>query len=98
MKVFYLPEVANFVEKLSYQDHTRLTRVRKLFEEYSFQIGAKYIKKITASGIWELKAGKTRLFLYIKGDKAIGVHIIRKKSQKLPIRDIKLAEKRSKEL
>lgn len=97
MKVFYLPEVANFIEKLSCQEHTRLTRVRKLFEEYSFQIGVKYIKKITASGIWELKAGKIRLFLYIKGDKAIGVHIIRKKSQKLPIRDIKLAEKRSKQ-
>ncbi len=98
MKVFYLPEVADFVEKLRYQEHTRLTRVRKLFEEYSFQIGAKYIKKITASGIWELKAGRIRLFLYVKGDKAIGVHIIWKKSQKLTIRDIKLAERRSKQL
>jgi len=98
MKVFYLPEVADFIEKLNYQEHARLNRVRELFEEYSFRIGVKYIKKVTPTGIWELRAGKIRLFLYVKENKAIGVHIIRKKSQKLLKKDIRLAEKRSRQL
>jgi len=38
------------------------------------------------------------LFLYIKGDKAFGVHIIFKKTQKLPKKDIRLAEKRGAQL
>ncbi len=98
MKVYYSDEVVKFIDKLSDQDNARLTRTRKFFEEYGFQIGPKYIKKITSSGIWELRAGKLRIFLCIKGDKAYGVHIIYKKSQKLVKQDIKLAEKRGKEL
>ncbi len=95
MKVYFLPEVVEFIEKLPYRDHARLQRTRKFFEDYGFQIGPKYIKKISAK-IWELRAGKIRLFLYIQTDIALGVHIIRKKSQKLPKKDIDLAVKRSK--
>jgi len=98
MRVFYTPEVVDFTERLSCQDYARLNRVRKLFERCGFQVGQKYIKKIKLSGIWELRAGNIRLFLGIKEDRAIGVHIIRKKTQKLLTRDIKLAEKRFKEL
>ncbi len=98
IKVLYLREVADFVENLDYGDHVRLNRTRQLFEERGFFVGQKYIKKITKSGIWELRAGSIRLFLYIKGEHAIGVHIIHKKSQKLPLKDIRLAERRCKEL
>lgn len=98
MKVFYNNKVEEFVRKLNYQDQARLNRTRELFENYGFQIGRKYIKKITLSGIWELRAGNIRLFLCIKSNEAIGVHIIHKKSQKLSPKDISLAEKRSKEI
>jgi|SRR3989344_1549856 len=98
MRVYFSKEVVDFVEDLTLTDHTRLQRIRKLFEDYGFQIGSKYIKKITKSNLWELRAGKVRLFLYIRGKEAYGVHIIIKKSQKLPIHDIKLAEKRCREL
>jgi len=94
MKVYFSEEVVDFVESLTLTDHTRLQRIRKLFEDYGFQIGSKYIKKIRKANLWELRAGKIRLFLCIKGKEANGVHIIIKKSQKLPLRDIKLAEKR----
>ncbi len=97
-KVFYFPEVAKYVENLNVEDNSRLNRTRKLFEEKGFVIGQKYIKKITRSGIWELRAGKIRLLLYIKGNTAVGVHIIHKKSQKLPLKDIRLAERRSIEI
>lgn len=94
MEVYYSPEVVRFVNNLDYQDSSRLDRTRKFFEECGFEIGPKYIKKVSPLGIWELRAGNIRLFLYIKGNKAYGVHIIYKKSQKLPRKDIVLAEKR----
>lgn len=94
MKVFYSTDVVKFIEGLSTQENARLTRIRKFFEEYGFQIGQKYIKKISRAGIWELRAGDVRLFLYVRGNLAFGVHIIRKKSQKLLKKDIEIAEKR----
>ena len=98
MKVHYLSEVVDFIERLPFADHTRVQRIRKLFEDYGFQIGQKYIKKITGSNLWELRAGRIRLFLCIKGEEAFGIHIIKKKTQKLARHDIRLAEKRCKEL
>lgn len=98
MKVFYSGEVVKFVETLNKQDNAKLTRTRKFFEEYGFEIGQKYIKKITKSGVWELRAGKVRLFLCIVNNKAFGFHAIYKRSQKLPKRDIRLAERRCKKL
>ncbi|MEK7497767.1 MAG: type II toxin-antitoxin system RelE/ParE family toxin [Patescibacteria group bacterium] len=98
MKVFFSPEVSELLEKLSRADRSRLDRTREFFEEYGFSVGPKYVKKITKSGIWELRAGKLRLFLCIKGDSARGVSLIYKKSQKLNLKDLRLAEKRCKEL
>ena len=97
MKVFYLKEVAEFVHELNKGDWAILRRTRKLFEDYGFQIGPKYIKKI-GMNLWELRAGRIRLFLFIKDNAAYGVHIIYKKSQKLPQKDLNLAIKRSKQI
>lgn len=93
MKVFYFSDVVKFLNKINIADHTRVTRTRELFEQRGFNVGQKYLKKITKD-LWELRAGKIRMFLHIREDKAFGVHIIYKKSQKLPKNDIKLAEKR----
>lgn len=97
MKIIFSREVKIFIESLSFQDKSRIDRIRGLFETYGFTIGPKYIKKITGP-IWELRAGKIRLFLCIKNNYIYGVHIIYKKSQKLPIDDIRLAIKRSKSI
>ena len=94
MKVYYFEEVVKFIEALSNQDKARLERTRVLFEEYGFVIGPKYIKKIRFD-LWELRSGKVRLFLFIKNDKAYGVNIFYKKSQKIPKKEIKLAIKRT---
>lgn len=97
MKTFYLKEITSYINSLSKQDGARLRRIRQLFETYGFQIGPKYIKKI-AGNLWELRAGNIRLFVYTKGNNIYGVHIITKKSQKLPKSDINLAVKRSKKI
>jgi len=97
MKVYYIEEVIEFLDKANEPDKARVDRTREYFEVYGFGIGPKYIKKIKAN-LWELRAGKIRLFLFITGEKAVGVHAIYKKTQKLPTKDIKLAEKRSLEI
>jgi len=97
-RVLYLPGVSKYIENLNPKDHARLSRTRQLFQERGFIVGQKYIKKITKGSLWELRAGKIRLFLCISGNTAVGVHIIQKKSQKLPLKDIKLAERRCKQL
>ncbi len=97
MKVYYLPEVVQFLERASEKDRARVTRVREYFQNYGFIIGPKYIKKIK-SDLWELRAGKVRIFICFKQGKAIGVHAIYKKSQKLPLKDLSLVIKRCKEL
>ena len=94
MRVFYLEEVFKFIDNLDFRDRSRLDRTIKFFENSGFQIGPKYIKKLTTD-IWELRAGSIRLFIYVKGNSAHGVNIIRKKSQKLPKKEIYLAVKRS---
>lgn len=97
MKVYYSPEVVQFLEKSTEKERARVTRSRQYFEKCGFFIGKKYIRKVKPN-LWELRAGKIRVFLCIKGSKAVGVHAIYKKSQKLPLKDINLAVKRCKEL
>ncbi len=98
MIVDFIEETQDFVNRVSLSDRTRVYRVRDVFQEIGFSIGPKYVKKISGKGIWELRAGRIRLFIFIKGEYGICVHSIYKKSQKLPIQDIRLAEKRSKQL
>lgn len=98
MKIDFLKETESFIQNLELSDETRVYRVRSLVQELGFSAGIKYIKKISKKDIWELRAGKVRLFLYIKNDYAVCVHAIYKKSQKLKNKDIVLAEKRSRYL
>jgi len=97
MKVVYSGEAERFIRKINTSDSGRLARTKEFFELYGFQVGPKYVKKIRGN-LWELRTGKIRLFLCIKGNMAFGVHILYKKSQKLPKKDIKLAVKRSEEI
>ena len=97
MKVIYSGEVEHFIRKINSDDSGRLARTKEFFELYGFQVGPKYVKKIS-NNLWELRTGKIRLFLCIKGNIAFGVHILYKKSQKLPKKDIRLAIKRSEEI
>lgn len=94
MKVRYIKETEDFVRKLSVSDVARVYRIRNLFIESGFSIGPKYIKKVSRN-IWELRAGRIRLLLFMIRQDAICVHAFYKKTQKLPKKDLDLAEKRS---
>lgn len=94
MKILILKDAVKFLESLNSDDRSKFDRIRELFDKYGFQIGPKYIKKIRDE-LWELRAGKVRVLLFLKGNFAYGVNAIYKKSQKLPKHEIKLAVKRS---
>jgi len=95
MKILFTKEIITFLERLNSKDRVRIDRIKELFESYGFQIGPKYIKKIR-DNLWELRAGKIRIFLCIRGDFAYGVHAFYKKTQKLPKQEIRLSIKRCK--
>lgn len=78
MKVFFLPKVADLLEGLDREDRSRVDRTREFFEKYGFSIGPKYIKKVANCGLWELRIGKMRLFLCIRGGSAVDVNLIHK--------------------
>ena len=93
MRIFFIKATIAFLDNLDLKDRARVDRTKELFEKYGFQIGSEYIKKIRNS-LWELRAGKIRIFICIKEDFAYGVHVIYKKTQKLPKKEIKLSIKR----
>ena len=95
MEIEYIEETAKFVGDLTLSDRSIIDRVIEYVEKNGLGVGPKYIKKILNVGIWELRAGKVRLFLYKKDSFLICVHAIYKKSQKIKKEDIRLAERRS---
>lgn len=98
MKIDFINETEEFVNNLSLADRTRVYWVRDLVNKFGFIVGPKYFKKISPNGIWELRANRVRLFILVRGSLAVCVHAIYKKTQRLNNRDIKLSEKRSKEI
>lgn len=82
-----------FIESLDRTRKARVDKIYDLFEEYGRFLPSKYLKKI-GKNIWELRPGDVRLFLTIKDNNAFVVHGIYKKAQKIPKKDIELAEKR----
>lgn len=89
-------KVKKFLETLDKTRRARIDRFYDLFEEYGRFLGSRYLKKITKN-VWELRPGDVRLFLTIRGHKAFVVHAMRKKTQKIPKRDLNLMIKRIKE-
>lgn len=89
-------DVNNFIDKLDVTRRARIDRFYELFRIYGNTLPSRYLKKI-AINVWELRPGDIRLFLTIKGNRGYVVHVIHKKTQKTPKRDLDLAIKRIEE-
>ncbi len=90
MKIIYHPKVERVILFLDEKDKSKVIKVVDLFENYSFQLSREYLKKITKE-IWELRAGNYRLLFGIIKQFSIIVNFFQKKTQKTPIKEIKLA-------
>ena len=90
MKIIYYPKVEKEIVSLDKINKAKVIKVIDLFEEYNFQLSQEYLKKINKN-IWELRAGRYRLLFGIVKQFSIIVNIFQKKTQKTPIKEIKLA-------
>ena len=92
--------IESFLEKQEKKSKTRVIRMILMLGEYGPLLGMPYSRKIDKD-LWELRiSGKEafRVFYTVKEKEIILLHIFKKKTQKMPQREIKIARKRLKEV
>lgn len=92
--------VKGFIEKLNKKTYTRALRSITLLEDFGPFIMMPYSRKI-APDLYELRvqgAEAVRIFYTHVGEKYYLVHAFKKKKQKIPRKEIKIALDRIKEL
>ena len=88
--------VKEFIDKQSPAVKGRYIGMVDFLEEYGPFLGGKYTKKVRKN-LYELRiAGKEqiRIFYTVKGKEIILLHAFKKKSQKLPKKEIEIALQR----
>lgn len=88
--------VKKFLKSLSEEDEGRVTGYIDLFNKNGFRMTGKYLKKIE-NNLWELRPGNIRVLFGLVDIDAVVVNIFKKKTQKIPIKEIKTARRRLKE-
>ena len=96
LKVITDYRVKKFLDKLSKKDKAKCFEYIELFEKYGFMMGPKCLKKVRGP-VWELRPGKVRLFLFVKGESQVIIHSVIKSSQQIKINDWHIIETRIKE-
>ena len=92
--------VADFIEEQDLATQTKITHTIELLETYGYQLKPPYSKKVY-DGLYELRiSGKVaiRIFYTFYKNEFFLLHVFKKKSQKLPMREIQTALDRKKEL
>jgi phage-related protein len=92
---------AKFLDSLDKKQQTKILRLIFQIEEYGLISILPHTKKISGTPLWEIRIlGKDNLrVIYIVQikDEIVILHGFNKKSQKTPIKEIKIALKRSQE-
>jgi len=90
--------VYEFIEKLEEKQQTKIYNSLELLEEYGPQIGSSHSRKLKGFDVRELRilgSNNLRIFyVAITGRSFILLHGIKKKNQKTPLKEIKIAQKR----
>ena len=82
-----------FMRSLPSRDRAALLRAIDLLEEFGTALGLPHARPI--EGLWELRGGSGRLFYFAHtGRRLVILHGYRKKSQKAPQREIRMAQRR----
>lgn len=89
--------VLNFIQNLSTKEQAKILREIDLLEEFGLALGMPYIRKMQGvDNMWELRikysSNNFRIFYFCLTDsRFVLLHGIKKKSNKTPIKDLKLA-------
>lgn len=96
MVVEYHEEVRSFILTLERQTQSKVIRGLDLLEQYGLNVGFPHVKKLTKL-LYELRIRgrqEVRIFFVVQQTRALLVHGFVKKSQKIPQREIQVAERR----
>jgi phage-related protein len=91
--------VTDFINHIDIKSQSKVIHLFNLLEEFGVNAGVPHVKKIVGTPLWEARTnGKIAIrFFFIKKDRHILIllHGFIKKTQKLPLKEIKLALKRA---
>jgi len=93
MKVTVEKRIERILSSFSQTERARIDRVVELFTDKGFLLSQIYLKKLSKT-VWELRPGRVRLLFGIIDDEAIIVNVFLKKTQRTPLKEVKLAERR----
>lgn len=96
MRLIIDERVKKFVCGLEKPDLVRVGRYVDLFEEFGFHLQSKYLKKVE-DGVWELRPGDVRIFIYQSSGLAVAIHGTVKSAPKIKKADLSLIRERVKQ-
>ena len=90
--------IYNFIEKQDKISQAKIYNTFELLIEYGTSLKVPHVKKVTGTSLWELRilgSNNLRFFYitYIRNSFLI-LHAIKKKTNKTPVKDIRLAVRR----
>lgn len=93
--------VEEFFDSLETKAKFKITHAIELLETFGLEGGYPHVKKLTGSNLWEyriLGSDNIRIFyVSVTGKTFLILHGFKKKEQKTPIKEIKVAEERLQE-
>ncbi len=94
--------VQEFIDSLEIKVQSKVKDSIKLLQEFGIRLGLPHVKKLTGTELWELRilGGDNLRVLYIAmtGKTFVLLHGFKKKKDKTPPKEIKIAEGRLDEL
>lgn len=93
--------VQQFIDSLEIKAQSKVQDTIKLLREFGIQLGFPHVKKLTGTSLWELRivgSDSARvLYVAVAGKTFVLLHGFKKKKDKIPTKEIKIAEDRLRE-
>ncbi len=93
--------IEEFIDSLEAKSRLKINRAFELLEIFGLKGGYPHVKKLTGSNLWEyriLGSDNIRIFyVSMTGKMFLVLHGFKKKKQKTPTKEIKIAEERLKQ-
>ncbi len=90
--------VNDFILSLDLKAQSKVRAAIKMLQEFGIRLGLPHIKKLTGTDLWELRIlGRDSiriLYIAISGKNFLLLHSFKKKKEKIPSKEIKVAEER----
>ncbi len=90
--------VQQFLDGLEIKTQSKVQDAIKMLQEFGVRLGLPHVKKLTGTDLWELRivgSDSIRvLYVAVTGKKFLLLHGFKKKKDKIPPKEIKIAEDR----